>query len=105
MAHEASVGWQGKRAKDKTPGGPRMYRVERGKGDRERSKKSGREDNADTSEKQQVKDNQPTLPHAAVAQRLHLAITYQSFSTWQEQFQAGEWRGHISVGVVIFPPL
>lgn len=40
MAHEASVGWQGKRAKDKTPGGPRMYRVERGKGDRERSQRS-----------------------------------------------------------------
>ena len=40
MAHEASVGWQGRRAKDKAPGGPRMYRVERGKGDRERRQRS-----------------------------------------------------------------
>lgn len=56
------------------PGSPRMYRVgERKRGQREKSKKSGREDNADTSEKH-VKDKQPTLSHAAVAQRLHQAI-------------------------------
>lgn len=88
------------------PGSPRMYRVERGKGGRERSQRSPEGRTMQTLvKKKHVKDNQPTLSHAAVAQRLHLAIRYQSFSTWQEQFQVGEWRGHIPVGAVIFSPL
>lgn len=98
MARKEGQGQSPRRSQD-------VQRGERKRGQREKSKKSGREDNADTSEKKHVKDNQPTLSHAAVAQRLHLAIRYQSFSTWQEQFQVGEWRGHIPVGAVIFSPL
>ena len=60
MAHEASVGWQGKRAKDKTPGGPRMYRVERGKGDRERSQRSQEGRTKQTLVKNNTSKRQPT---------------------------------------------